>query len=113
MANDKNDRRPYVNPVKCLNNEGGHYYEHKLGVNISSTNVDPTTGALVGEIKKEYVLELVCRDCMDRKPLYRKTVDFSENVSLAQMLTEYKADLAAKYYAEHPEQNPSQSMGSR
>jgi len=106
-----NEKKPYVNPVKCLNFEGGHNYEHQLRASISSTKVDPISGEMVGNVEKTYILELVCRDCMDRRLLHTKTVDVATTISLAQMLTEYREKLAEEYYAKQAEQ--TQTIGGR
>lgn len=106
---DPKGKKPYVNPVKCLNYEGGHRYEHVLHVNINVPAVDQLSGELKGELSKTYVLELVCQEhnCGSRITLHTKTVGMDENISLAQMLVEHKEKLAEAYYAEHPEQRPS------
>lgn len=105
------EKRPYVNPVKCLNFEGGHNYEHQLRASINSTKVDPISGEMIGNVEKTYILELVCKDCMDRRLLHTKTVDVTTTVSLAQMLTEYREKLAKAHYDQQAEQ--SQSIGGR
>lgn len=105
--NNNNGRRPYVNPVKCLNFEGGHDYQYELSVKISSSKVDPISGEMIGKVEKEYNLEAICRHCMDRIHLHTKKVGLEENVTLAQMLEDHRAKLAEAYYAEHPEKRPA------
>lgn len=100
----------YVNPVSCLNYETGHDHQYTLSVNISSAKVDPITGALDENASKEYVLDAVCRHCSDRVHIYRKTVGLTENVTMAQMLEEYRANLKAQYEASKQE---SQTIGGR
>ena len=113
--NKTTGRKPYVNTVKCLNNEVGHRYEHELRVSVNVPGVDPFSGALRGTLSKTYILELVCQEynCGSRIALYSKTVSMEENVSLAQMLQEYQAELAAKYYAEQQAKENPQNIGGR
>ena len=87
------NKRPYVNPVKCLNNEWGHNYQHELSLSIDVPKLDPVTGKIEGNLQKKYKLEMVCQEhnCGSRLFLYEKIVDMSVDVSLAEMLVEYRA----------------------
>ena len=107
--NNNNGRIPFVNPVKCLNNEGGHNYQYEMRVEILAPKVDSATGKIEGTLEKKYILEMVCKEhnCGSRLFMYEKTVDMDTNISLAEMLSYHKANLAEAYYAEHPEKRPS------